>query len=246
MPEVDETRREFGRQGYVVMPRALSDDLLNAANQRVDELLIEQRLPEGHRGHHSYWLQLQGGDPLLVAVIDSFALGIAESLTYPRDIFYPTRCQLAISVPPDAGQPDGPLLDGLTTPDPDGRPGTYTLLLGVLLSDQPRPDMGNLWVWPGSHLGAAAYFAEHGPDKLIESAPYPPIELPEPGQVLGHAGDVFLAHYLLGRNFGGNTSDTTGRVAYFRLISDRHKRNWQQAVQDPFYEFESVRKLLTT
>src|SRR4051794_35813408 len=109
MPDVDETRREFGRQGYVVMPRALSDDLLDAANERVDDLLFENPPPDGHQGTYSLKLQLPGGDPLLVAVIDSFALGIAESLTSPRDIFYPTRCELAISLPRDQQQPEAPL-----------------------------------------------------------------------------------------------------------------------------------------
>ena len=30
--------------------------------------------------------------------------------------------------------------------------GTFTMLAGVLMSDQRGRDAGNLWVWPGTHL----------------------------------------------------------------------------------------------
>ena len=53
------------------MASAVGDDLVEAANQRVDDLLAEHPLPPGHRGHFSYRLQLPGGDPLLTTVIDS-------------------------------------------------------------------------------------------------------------------------------------------------------------------------------
>jgi hypothetical protein len=80
-------------------------------------------------------------------------------------------------------------------------------------------------------------------DALTKS-PYPPVELPEPQPVRARAGDLFIAHYLLGRAQGPNLGDMTGHIVYFRLSADRHKRNWQQAVTDPFFEFEAVRKAL--
>jgi hypothetical protein len=170
---------------------------------------------------------------------------VAESLVQPRDVFYPTRCQVLLDVPPDPRQPTGPALDGMSPLEADGRPGTYSMLLGVFLTDHDAPDTGGTWVWPGTHMGAAAYLAQHGADKLATYAPYPHIDLPEPVQVLGRKNDIFIAHYLLGRSPAANLSGKTSRMLYFRLTCDKHKRTWQQAVTDPFFEFESVRKAMS-
>jgi hypothetical protein len=53
------------------------------------------------------------------------------------------------------------------------------LLAGIFLTDQAAKHMDNLWVWPGSHRSAAAYFREHGPDALLPSVLYPQVELSE-------------------------------------------------------------------
>lgn len=100
--------------------------------------------------------------------------------------------------------------------------------------------MDNLWVWPGSHRSAAAYFRERGPDALLPSVLYPQVELSELRQVLGRAGDLLLAHYLLGHNIGGNTSVVTREVIYFRLRRKGHRGRWREFVQDLLLEFEAV------
>jgi ectoine hydroxylase-related dioxygenase (phytanoyl-CoA dioxygenase family) len=158
------------------------------------------------------------------------------------DIRAPEQVQISLNVPPFDHIPGGPHIDGLAPPESDGRPGTFTLLAGIFLTDQAAEQMGNLWVWPGSHLRAAAYFREHGPDSLLSSVPYPQVGLPEPHQVLGHAGDLLLAHYLLGHNIGGNTSAVTREVIYFRLGREGHRRRWRECVQDPLLEFEPLRE----
>lgn len=38
---------------------------------------------------------------------------------------------------------------------------------------------------------------------------------PSLGEVHGRAGDLLLAHHLLGHNIGGNTSDAVRRAVYF-------------------------------
>jgi hypothetical protein len=76
--------------------------------------------------------------------------------------------------------------------------------------------MGNLWVWPGSHRAGAAYLREHGPDALLEIA-HPAYPMAAPQRVVGRAGDLYLAHYLLGHNMGGNLSSEVRRVVYFSV-----------------------------
>jgi hypothetical protein len=59
--------------------------------------------------------------------------------------------------------------------------------------------------------------------------------------VTGRAGDLLLAHYMLGHNMGGNTTDRTREVLYFRLRRAGHRERWREIVQDPLLEFEPVR-----
>jgi ectoine hydroxylase-related dioxygenase (phytanoyl-CoA dioxygenase family) len=108
---------------------------------------------------------------------------------------------------------------------------------GFFLTDQMAEEQGNLWVWPGSHRRTAAYLRKHGPDSLSAAAPYPPIDLPDPCPVVGRAGDLLLAHYLLGHNMSGNLSATMREVVYFRLRRRDHRERWRDIVQDPFLEF---------
>src|SRR5262249_58635117 len=114
--------------------------------------------------------------------------------------------------------------DGLPPAEPDGRPGTFTMLAGVILSDQTEPMMGNLIVWPGTHRAVAAHLHEQGPDALLESGGLPPIEHGEPISVLGDVGDVIYAHYLLSHNSGGDTCGVGRRTRYLRLKGRRHRR----------------------
>jgi ectoine hydroxylase-related dioxygenase (phytanoyl-CoA dioxygenase family) len=133
-------------------------------------------------------------------------------------------------------------IDGFP-PEPDGRPGTFTMLAGVLMSDQRGPDAGNLWVWPGTHLTHAAYFREHGPDAFFAAGGYPPIRRPEPEQVTGEPGDLLLAHYLLGHNIGGNTSPAVRRAVYYRIKRAGHDPRWREFLTDPWLDYDQVRAL---
>jgi hypothetical protein len=84
-----------------------------------------------------------------------------------------------------------------------------------------------------------AYFREHGPQMFCA---YPPIDLPEPTQVIGRAGDLLLAHYLLGHNIGGNyESDQIRRALYFRLSNTEHGSRQEEFLQDVWLEYEPVK-----
>jgi hypothetical protein len=132
-------------------------------------------------------------------------------------------------------------MDGLTPVESDGRPGTFTMLAGVILSDQTRPMMGNLVVWPGTHRATAAHLREQGPDAILESRGYPPVEHGNPVPVLGKACDVVYAHYLLSHNSGGNTSGVERRTVYFRLKVTGHDQRWREFVRDELHDLDAVR-----
>ena len=229
--------RDFAGEGYVVVPRAVAARLIDAARREVELLTAREPPPAGRAGPHFYFLADAPPEPLRDVLFASRALAAAEYLIALGRFEPPEHIQVALNLPPFDHRPGGPHVDGLAPPEPSGRPGTFTLLAGVFLTDQTREDAGNLWVWPGSHLRAAAYFRERGPDALITSAPYPPVELGAPRRVTGRAGDLLLAHYLLGHNIGGNTSPAARQVVYFRLRREGHRERWRDCLLDPLLEF---------
>jgi ectoine hydroxylase-related dioxygenase (phytanoyl-CoA dioxygenase family) len=233
-------KQTFAEQGYVVVRQVIPQPLIEAARRQIASRMAHEPPPAGHTGPYFYFLGDPLPDGLCALLFGSPALRAAESLIEPGKFEAPDHVQVSRSIPPFNHRPGGPHMDGLTPPEPSGRPGTFTLLAGIFLTDQVGENMGNLWVWPGSHRSAGAYFCERGPEAILASVPYPPVDLGEPRQVTGRAGDLLLAHYLLGHNMGGNTSNVTREVVYFRLRREGHRERWRDAIQDPLLEFEPV------
>lgn len=235
-------KETFAEQGYVVVPQLVSQPLIDAAREEIQSCVAHEPPAAGHVGPHHYFMMPPLPDSLCALLFGSPGLQAAECLIEPGRFEAPDHVQVALNIPAFVHRPGGPHLDGLTPPDPSGQPGTFTLLAGVFLTDQTSENAGNLWVWPGSHRSAAAYFREQGPEAILSlpTGPYPPVDLSEPRQVVGRAGDLLLAHYLLGHNIGGNTSAVTREAVYFRLRREGHRGRWRDCVQDPLLEFESV------
>jgi hypothetical protein len=236
-----EQLRAFDLQGYIVLPGVVSARQLGALEREVDDLIAGDPPPPGHQGFHFYWSPLRSGGPYLKLLLESDVLAIAESLIEPGKLDLPTQAQVALNIPPYLHRPGGPHLDGTSPPEASGRPGTFTMLAGVLLTDQEVEDAGNLWVWPGTHRSNERFFRTHGPEALLATKGYTPIELPAPRQVLGNAGDLLLAHYMLGHNMGANTSSQTRRALYFRLMRNGHRERWRDCLQNAMLEFDGVR-----
>lgn len=240
-------RAAFRERGYVVIPHALTDRQIRHGRQRVAELLAAEPPAPGHAGHYFLWPRFDGTSHVLLDFYREAGIGeLAAGLVRPGlRLDEPDFAQVAVTIPPWHHHPGGPHLDGLTPPPPDGRPGTFTLLAGVWLSDQSQPDHGNLWVWPGTHRRCGAYLAERGagaltrPDEM-NPGPYPGIELGEPEQATGPAGSVLLAHYLLAHNIGGHdgpAGSSPRQTVYYRLLAAGHRQRWREVVTSPLSEF---------
>jgi hypothetical protein len=233
----------FATRGYLVLPGVVPPAVVAAASGAIDELTGREPPDPGTRGPHHYFRPAASWPALTTLLTGSPAFGLAEELTGPGSLETPGQVQVALNIPPFPHSPGRPHIDGYP-PEADGRPGTFTLLAGVLMSGQPRPDAGNLWVWPGTHLTHAAHFGSHGPDAFATAGGYPPVHLPEPKQVTGRAGDLILAHYLLGHNIGGNTSPAVRRAVYFRIKRAGHDRRWREFLRDPWLDYDPVRAAL--
>lgn len=242
-----EARAAFREQGFVVIPDVLDTGALADARSTVGELLAAQPPQEGQVGPHFLWPRFDpDGHPLLDLYRKTGLADLAaQLLRSDLGVQEPDFAQVAATIPPWPHRPGGPHVDGLTPPALDGRPGTFSLLAGVWLTDQTAFHQGNLWVWPGTHLKFGRYLAEHGADILarpdeLGPGPYPRIDLGEPTQATGRAGSVLFAHYLLAHNIGGHDGPAgAGRreTVYYRLHADGHAGRWRQAVTEPLAEF---------
>ncbi|WP_370380864.1 phytanoyl-CoA dioxygenase family protein [Catenulispora sp. GAS73] len=238
----EEQLKEFGERGYLVVPGVVDPELVERANRRIDELIEAKPPAEGHVGHHFYF-PAAVDEPALTEPLMDAAFAYAEALTEPGLLEEPQQVQVALNIPPFSHQPGRPHIDAsISEPTPGFKPNSFTLLAGVFVTDQATENSGNLWVWPGTHLTHAEYFRERGVEMYCA---YPDIKLPEPEQVTARAGDLLLAHYLLGHNIGGNyESDKTRRMLYYRVSGRGHAEEPERILTEPWYEYGAVRALM--
>lgn len=241
--------QRFAADGYLVLEGLVPDPLLADADAEIDELIAATApTGEGDRGPGvNAWFQPRAQLPSCdAAFCRSSALAAAQELTAPdalENIF--DQIQVSTTRPPWSHVPGGPHIDG-HGPGQDP-PHSFTMLVGILLTDQ-RPDQsGNLWVWPGSHLDHQRLFAERGSKVLQSTGGHatlldPPVALGPGIPVRGRRGDIVLAHFLLGHNKGGNTAPYERRTLYYRLGVPQHADRWEETFLDPFTEYPLVRE----
>src|SRR5437867_3090355 len=240
----DANKRAFAERGYIVVRSVLSRGEIDAAMRVVDDLIAATPPADGHCGHHFYWPALSPGHPLLGLLLDGGAFDVAEQLIRPGRLTMPRQAQVALNIPPYPHRPGRGHIDGVTPTEDDGRPGTFTMLAGLMLTDQTVENAGNLWVWPGTHRAQEALFKDRGPEALLTSRGMPDIAHQASAQVLGRAGDLLLAHYMLSHNIGGNTSPNVRRVIYYRLQREGHRDRWRDCLRDIWLEFDAIRAAL--
>jgi len=222
-----------------------------AARELAAAMVAAEPPAPGHTGPYFLWPRFGGAGHVLLDFYRETGIGAlaAELLRPGLAMTEPGFAQLATTIPPWPHRPGGPHVDGLTPAEPGRRPGTFSLLAGIWLTDQREPDQGNLWVWPGTHLRFGAYLAARGAGALarvdqMNPGPYPRIELGEPRQAMGPAGSVLFAHYLLAHNIGGHAGPAGAparQTLYYRLSAAGHAQRWREAVTRPLAEFRPAR-----
>jgi hypothetical protein len=240
-----EQLRSFADDGFLVVPGLVDPDRVQAANAVIDDLIAADTASGVHSNGRSHWNQTA---PALVRpFLDPPVWTVAKQLTGAELGPYVSGVhdvQVAVTPPPYPHRPGAGHLDGFKAGEE--RPRSFTLLVGVILSDQTGDDMGNLHAWPGSHREAADYARRHGVDAFVSAVmgneAMPPVDFSAGSvQVHGAAGDVVFAHYLLAHNSGGNTSDVVRRTLYMRLRREGHDDRWRAFFTDPWADFDGVR-----
>jgi hypothetical protein len=237
------------RDGYAVLPGAVSRHLVDAALKAINASLGDEGIDPAQLTRfraQSYCPEVQGTPAITDLVRASDVWSLAESAIGDGQIGAVDSGQIALRFPSqEPSRPPHPHLDGMYTPSngvPKGEIRNFTALIGVVLSEIPHADMGNLTVWPGSHLQYEQYFRERGPEALLEGMPEVP--LTEPRQLTGQPGDAVLCHYQLGHGIAGNSSTTIRYAIYFRLKHVDHDAIHWECMTDIWREWAGMRDVV--
>jgi hypothetical protein len=245
-----EQREHFYEQGYVLMPNVVPRDNVNAAIRAINHSLGEGMDPArlAILRAQSYCPELQKEPVITDLYNDTPAKALVESLVGVGKVQPVSSGQIALRFPIAPGSaPKQPVphLDGMYTATngvPKGRIMSFTMLVGVALSDVNEPFAGNLTVWPGTHRLYESYFRQHGPEALLEGMPNVP--LPDPVHVIAKVGDVILCHYELAHTAAPNASPHVRYAIYFRASRVDHEKQWKQAMSDIWMEWPGIQSLL--
>jgi len=243
-------KQEIYERGFVkvpgVVPRVMVEGAMRAINHSVGQGMDREQMTKFRS--QSYCPELQR-EPVITGLLsDTPAWALAESAVGEGKLQPPRSGQVAIRFPSlqDPPPPPRPHLDGMHSPTngvPEGEIRNFTMLVGVFLSDVPAPYSGNFTVWPGTHHLYERYFSKHGPQSLLNGMP--PIDLPEPEQVIARAGDIALVHYELAHSAAPNVSPYPRYAIFFRLTHVEHEAQKWEAMTDIWREWEGMAPLLT-
>lgn len=243
-------KKRLREDGFVVVPGVVPEARLDAALREVNH-----RLGTGlHPAKDAYaddedYLSERSDTPAIMALLYETPLwDLAQSLLGAGDVERPSQGQIALRFPAAKDEHDGEVhahIDGMWSKNNPKAIERFTMCAGILLTDLPRKDMGNLTVFPGSHTRIAKAVARGGTGfwkkRLVDS-----IELPEPEQVTGKRGDVVLFNFQLAHDRGRNIAAPIRCMVYFRFS---HKNAWRnddvaylrRAMTDPWMEWPGLR-----
>ncbi len=243
----DEQKREFLESGVLKLPGAVSADLVDRAKRAINAYIGEHGIDPNELTKYraqSYCPGL-GSETVISDLYNASTLSsTAESLIGAGKVKPVKAGQIALRFPGGdvTARPARPHLDGMYSPSNGVKEGTianFTALVGVLLSDVPQPDAGNFSYWPGSHIKYEAYFRENGPDALLKGLP--PVDIGEPVQLTGMAGDAVIVHYQIGHGITGNISPNIRYAIFFRLYHVDHDAYHWECMTDIWREWEGMR-----
>lgn len=240
-----EQKRDIYERGYTVLrglvPIPLVERARKAINHSLGEGIDPATLPTLRA--QTYCPELRNSEVITDLFNATEAPSLAASVLGEGNFDLPTGGQIALRFPraDDEMPPFRPHLDGLPTSTngvAPGNIGSFTALVGVLLSDLPEPNSGNFAVLPGTHRSTAEYFREHGPKSFFEG--FPKIEQPDPVHITGKAGDMVFCHYQLGHGIAPNVSPNIRYAVFFRLTHHDHHQDKEARLIDIWRDWPGI------
>lgn len=210
--------------GYVVIPGAVPRPLVVEALREINHQLGQRRAQASELDRYAdsrdYWNEDTDAPALLDLLLKSPLWWAAQSaLGGIGKLKKPKKTQIALRFPSvnDSHGGAAPHVDGFYSPTAPKPISRFTMLAGVMLSDQPDDFVGNLAVYPGTHKTIADYIAKNGTESLRNGLNRA-IPMPDEVQIKGKAGDAVIMHYQLAHDKEQNHSHLIRYMAYWRLL----------------------------
>ena len=253
-PLTEEQKRKFVRDGFLHVPEVVPPRLVGGARRAINHSIgAGIDADELTRfNNQSFCPELTKDPRLLRLATTPVVWSHVRTLLGDRRAVRPRACQIALRFPLPEGTPRviaGGHIDGYHTPrngvPDDGAVRSFTLLLGIMLSDVPAAFGGNFTAWPGTHRRMERYFHAHGVNSLEGGhATSLGFRLPKPVPVTGKAGDIVLAHYQVAHTVSPNLSGDIRYMCFFRLCVRGLASHRVESMLDIWRDWPELRALV--
>lgn len=246
-PITPQEKAEFVRNGAIIRRRFVPPRLIGQARTMIDDWYQTGMEPERINAYteRTFAPELGSHRDLLALYRNSGVADLVASLVGETQPIVKAQIQIRVPESTTAGiQPVKAMhVDGVACPHLDpAELRTFTLLVGVVLSDVTDPNGGALRYVQGGHLRMADWFRTEWSAGLTDQVP-PHIDAEQGTPLLGIPGDVLLMHHLVPHAVGRNTTSIPRIMAYFRVAHLRHDEQRLEALRDPWLEFAPLRSI---
>lgn len=250
MPLTHEEKASFVQDGLVIRRGFVPADLIARASSCVGRWFRDDMDPSQIAAYtqRTFAPELGEHPDLLGLFSDSGAWELAADLL--GDVQPVATTQIQIRVPEEVlptAQPEKAMhVDGVACPHLDpAELRTFSLLVGVVLSDISDPNGGALRYLPGGHLAMAEWFGSEWSLGVTAQVP-PRIDSERGTPFLGAPGDVLLMHHLVPHSVGRNYTSTPRVMAYFRVSHPGHAHRRLEALRDPWLDYPPLAAVAAT
>jgi len=248
-----EERTAFIRDGFIIIKNAVPPSLVDVALAQINAALLSPgSVIKDDDGALQVCPDARGSDAVQALLYATPLWTIAQRLLGRGRVAHCNASQMALR-PPNLGA--APLTDESMNPKQwhidgmgKGKHSPFSILLGIALSQQTRPNCGNLVAFPGSHhvlqpllrreveAGSGIFSDESG---RSEGKP----ALAGGHQILLQPGDAVLLHQKVAHRVGVNLSPHIRYQTYFRLSHMDHAQKVEDGslLDDLWVEFEGLK-----
>ncbi|WP_338676736.1 phytanoyl-CoA dioxygenase family protein [Streptomyces sp. SCSIO 30461] len=240
MPLTSEEKDAFKRDGVVIRRGLIASELVHRATSLIDTWYRDLKpsdIPAYNQ--RTFAPELESHPDILALYRDTEAAELTTDLL--GDTLPVASAQIQIRVPESefpGMQPEKAMhVDGVSCPHLDPRElRTFSLLVGVVLSNVSSAQDGALHYQPGGHRTMTDWFRTQWSLGMTEQVP-PEIDQQQGVPLLGSPGDVLLMHHLIPHSVGRNLTPFPRVMAYFRLSHPDHPRRRLEALRDPWLDY---------